>query len=245
VIPLYPFDGGRLVVDLAGMIFGRFGEKAAACLSIIVALLVTLYVLHIGTYLGLFFMLYAIGQSYTLFKRPAYCAGTSGVTEDEMTLHDLQDRWLKGEQKEVVAQLRVLALSSKEREVRQQAIEWCAEYLLLLEQAREAYELLINAKDPLMPLALEHLSLAAYRTSHFFEGLEACRAVFTARQTLSVSVLAAMLSARCGFEEEAIEWLIAAKGLGLQNIEGVVTSADFDPIRAGTEFQSFIAEQQN
>lgn len=243
-MPIYPFDGGRILVDLAASLFGRTGEKVAASVSIVVSLVIILFTLSMGTFLALFFTLYAIGQSYNLFKRPAYCQGTCGVTEDETRLHELQERWLKGEQEEVIAQLRSLAVSSKEREVRQQAAEWCGEYLLLLERPRDAYELLIEAKDPLTPLALEHLALAAYKTSHFVEGLEACRATFTARQTLSVSVLAAMLSARCDLEEETIEWLKAAHGLGLQNMVGVVSSSDFDPVRASSAFQAFLAEQK-
>ncbi len=238
--PLYPYDGGRIMVDLATSWFGRRGEKVAAWVSIATAVLITLYTLSMGTFLALFFVIYSLGRSYSLFKRPAYCQGTAGVTEDEMVLHDLQERWLRGEHEDVIAKLRDLSSSSKEREVRQQAVEWCGEYLLLLERHLEAYEFLMGAKDPLTPLALEHVALAAYKTSHFLEGLEACRAVFTARQTLSVALLAAMLAARCGLEDESVEWLQAARELGLQNVEGVVASADFDPIRASSPFKTFL-----
>lgn len=238
VFPFFPFDGGKLVVDCLGTWMGRFGEKLAAILSMILALIATLYCLKAGMFTGIIFTFYTISESWGIFRRPAFCRASGQLSEDELLLHDLQERWLKGEQEPVVTSLKQLALTSREKEVRQQSLEWAGEYLLLLERPRDAYELLTTAKDPLLPPALEHLALAAYRTSHWLEGLEACRAAFTARQTRSIAMLAAMLSARLALESEAIEWINAASALGLANIPDFAAASDFDALRGSPAFQS-------
>jgi Zn-dependent protease len=238
LLPLYPFDGGEIALDIGRSLFGRFGERAVAILSMLIALFLTLYLLAAGAFVGVILCFYCLTQSFTLFRHPSV-SRVGDLSEDAVHLHELRQRWLVGEQDDIIAQMQKLAHKSDEKEVRQEAVECCSGYLLATERPREAYDMLLEAQDSLMQPALEHLQLAAYRTSHWFEGLEAGREAFRECHSLPVATLCAMLAARMGLAEESVSWLQTSKMLGLDTIANIVGSVDFDSIRANAEFQAF------
>ncbi len=237
LLPIYPFDGGQIAVDIGRSLFGRRGERAVAILSILFGLFLTVYLLMAGAFVGVILSLYCMTQSFTLFRYPAFVR-TGDLSDDALHLHELRQRWLVGEQDDVIAKTERLAHDSSEKEVRQEAVECCSGYFLATERPRDAYDLLVGAIDPLTQPALEHLQLAAYRTSHWLEGLEAGKEAFRECHSLPVATMCAMLAARMGLAEESVAWLQTAKMLGLDSMATVIESADFDPIRASAEFQT-------
>lgn len=239
LIPLYPFDGGEIVVAVGGALFGRFGRILAAGLSMLVGLSLAIYCLWEGAFSGIIIALYSLTETFLLVRRPQGLHG-GVLSDDAQKLHDLQQRWLSGEQEQVVAELRVLAERSEEADVRRSALDFCSEYLLELDRFREAYDLLRNAKDTLQLASLEHLALSGYKTSHWDEALEAGREAFRQCPSLSTASLCAALAARLSLDEESIGWLRAAQSMGFRNVAEFVSTADFDPIRSSTVLQQFL-----
>jgi Zn-dependent protease len=237
LLPLYPFDGGEMALDIGRSLLGRSGERAVAILSMLLALFLTLYLIAANAFIGVILCFYCLTQSFTLFRHPKI-SHTGDLSEDEVHLHELRQRWLVGDQDDVIAKMDNLAKTSSEKEVRQEAVECASGYLLAIDRPREAYELLKGAQDALIQPALEHLQLAAYRTSHWLEGLEAGREAFRECHCLPVATLCAMLAARLGRAEEAVSWLQTSKALGLDAIATIVEASDFDPIRSSPEFQA-------
>lgn len=230
LLPLYPFDGGELALDIGRSLFGRRGEQLAAIVSILTALLLAVYLSFIGVFVIVILCLYCMTQSFAVIRHPPRIL-SDDLSEDALRLHELRQQWLAGEQDAVIAQMERLAEESGEKEVRQAAVECCSGYLLATDQPRAAYDMLIRAKDPLTQPALEHLQLASYKTSHWLEGLEAGREAFRECHSLPVATMCAMLAARLQLADEAIAWLQAADRLGLHSLSSLIASSDFDSIR--------------
>lgn len=241
VIPLYPLDAGEFLVDIGRSLFGRFGERSAAILNMLLAGVIAVFLLLKGFLVGAILCFYSLTQSFILFKHPAHRA--DDLSEDSLHLHELRQKWLMGDQDDVITAMEKLAEGSEEKEVRQEAVECCSGYLLATEHPREAYEFLKGAKDDLTQSALEHLQLAAYRTSHWSEGLEAGKDAYREYHTLPVATLCAMLAGRMGMAEEAVAWLRTARELGLSSLAAIVESTDFDPIRTSHEFQAEVEKR--
>ena len=240
LIPLYPFDGGEIFVVLGGAAFGRTGRIAAAGLSIVVGICLALYCLWAWALPAVIIALYSLTETFLLLHRPQSLHG--GVLSDEaQKLHELRQRWLSGEQEKAISELQALAKESKESDVRKGALDSCSEYLLELDRFRDAYDLLTQAKDSLSLASLEHMALAAYKTSHWSEGLEAGREAFRECPSLSTATLCAALSSRLLLDEESIHWLQAAQSMGFRNVTEFAASSDFDPIRSTEPFQKFLA----
>jgi hypothetical protein len=240
LLPLYPFDGGEIAIDIGRSLFGRLGERIVACLSIVLSFLLTLALIGLGAFVGVILCLYCLMQSYSLFRHPLLSrSGT--LSDDALVLHDLRQRWLAGDQEDVIGQLERLINESNEKDIRQEAMECCSGYLLATDRPREAYDLLKGAKDALTLSSLEHLQLAAYRTSHWLEGLEAGREAFRECHSLSVATLCSMLAARLGVADESSQWLRTCQSLGLEKLDPVIDSSDFDPVRSSPEFQELVA----
>ncbi len=241
ILPLYPFDGGVMALDTGKSLFGRFGEKSALIISILTSLLLTIHFLVGQIMIGVFACIYCLMQSFSRLRHPSI-SENSDLSEETLLLHKLRQRWHNGEQDQVIEQLKKMTEESQEKEIRQEALDCCSGYLLSMEQSREAYDLLNSAQDPLTPSSLEHFTLAAYRTSHWHEGLEAGREAFRGYPSLPVATLCAMLAARAEMADEAVHWLQTAISLGLQKVSEVISSDDFDLIRSTTAFKKFVAE---
>lgn len=239
VLPLYPFDGGEIILDIGGSLFGRLGQKAAAVVSMAASAFFAVYLLAEGVLIGVLFGFYCLMQSFLLFRHPAL-SFRGELSEEALRVHELRQRWVAGEQEQVLEQMQKIANESTEKEVRQEAVECASSYLLASDRPRETYELLSHAKDPLIQPALEHLQLAAYKTSHWQEGLAAGREAFRETQSIPVATMCALLAARLGLAEEACGWLLAARRLGLEDLATIIAADDFDSIRETPEFQKLI-----
>jgi hypothetical protein len=239
LIPLYPFDGGEIAVVVGGALFGRVGRILAAVLNMVVGVSLAIYCLSVGAFPAVIVALYSLTETFLLVRRPQGLHG-GVLSDDAQKLHDLQQRWLSGEQEQVVAELRQLSEKSEESDVRKSALDSCSEYLLELDRFREAYDLLINAQDTLQLASLEHLALSGYKTSHWAEALEAGREAFRLCPSLSTASLCAVLSARLSLDEESVGWLRAAQSMGFRNIAEFVSTTDFDSIRSSTALQQFL-----
>ena len=154
------------------------------------------------------------------------------LSDEQKALFGLKDKWEQGAQEAVLEPLSLLAQKGTDSRVRQKAVEMYASYALQLEQPRKAYAVLEEAKDPLLLSSLEHMVLAAYKTSHWREGLASGRKAFQIRQTSSLAVSCALLAARLALEEEAFGWLRTAQSLGVQNVDEIFSSHDFDALRS-------------
>ncbi len=230
LLPLYPLDGGELLLDIGRSLFGRVGEWMVAIVSIMVSTLLAIYMLACWALFGVALCAYCIMKSCMILRHPV-ASHPGEMSEDAFHLHDLRQRWLAGEQDEVIAQMERLARDSDEQDVRVEAVECCSGYLLATERFREAYDFLRSAKDALTPTALENAQLASYRTSHWLEGLVAGRQAFRETQSLTVATMCAMLAGRLEMADEAISWLRMARMLGLDSLAKIIASSDFDPIR--------------
>lgn len=240
LIPLYPFDGGEIAVVIGGALFGRIGRILAALLNMGTGLCLAAYCLWAGAFPGVIIALYSLIETFFLVRSPQGLHG-GVLSDDAQKLHELQQRWLSGEQEQVITELRLLAEKSRESDIRKSALDSLSEYLLELDRFRDAYDLLSGAKDALQLASLEHLALAGYKTSHWAEALEAGREAFRQCPSLSTASLCAALCARLSLDEEAVNWLRAAQSMGFRNIAEFVSSADFDPIRSSTALQQFLA----
>ena len=243
LIPLYPFDGGEIVVVAGGALFGRIGRVVAAYVNMLVSFCLTMYCLWAGAFPGAIVALYCLTETFLLLRRPQGLQGGT-LSDEAQKLHEARQRWLSGAQETAISELRLLAEKSQESDVRKGALDSCSEYLLELDRFRDAYDLLSQAKDSLPLASLEHLTLAAYKTSHWSEGLETGREAFRECPSLSTASLCAALSARLSQDDETINWLQAAQTMGFRNVSEFVSTSDFDPIRASASFQRFLAGLQ-
>ena len=238
LIPLYPFDCGELIIDIAQDKFGRRGERVAAIFCAFVAFLCTLYLLQSESWLAVFVCLYSLNQSFLVYKHSRFTSRE--FSEERMFLHHLCQQWDRGDHEKILSALTHLAETSSELEVRQEALSSLSGFLERLDRPLEAYKVLESSHDELSLSALEHLQLEAYKTSHWMEGLEAGKQAFTKERTLAVAALCALLAARLGRDKEAVEWIIAAQNLGLNSLEKFLEASDFDGIRTSPVFTELV-----
>jgi len=230
LLPFYPFDMGEMLVDFLYTMFGPPGRRIGAAISMVCSVFFAFISLKMGIFLGAYFAMYCIACSWRLWQSPQPRSFSGQLSSEQKTLCELKNRWDEGEQETVLEPLFSLALQGKELRVRQKAVEMYARYALLLDLPRKAYAVLQKTKDPLLFSALEHSVLAAYKTSHWLEGLSSGRNAFQIEQSPFLAVACALLAGRLNLEEEALGWLQAAQKLGVQNISTVISAHDFDAL---------------
>jgi len=231
LLPLYPFDMGEMLVDFLYTMFGPIGRKIGAVISIAFSILIAVISLKVGLLLGAYFSIYCIAHSWRLWQGPQERAFSGKLSNEQQLLCRLKDQWEAGEQGAVLEPLSILAKEGKDLRVRQKAAEMYARYALELDLPRKAFTVLKETKDPLLFSSLEHMVLAAYKTSHWKEGLFSGREAFQIDQNPFLAAACALLSARLHLKEEALGWLQAARLLGVENIDALFSSHDFDAIR--------------
>ena len=235
LLPLYPFDMGEMLVDFLYIMFGPVGRKIGALISVAFSILIAVISLKAGILLGAYFSIYCIAHSWRLWQRPQERSFSGQLSSEQQLLCNLKDRWKNGEQSAVLEPLSLLAKKGKDLRVRQKAVGMYANYTLQLDLPREAFAILKEAKDPLLISSLEHMVLAAYKTSHWKEGLFSGREAFQIEQNPFLAAACALLSARLHLKEEALGWLQAARLLGIENVDSLLSSHDFDAVRLITD----------
>jgi len=235
LFPLYPYDMGEIVVDMLQTVFGPFGRRIGAIISLFLSVFLFIVSLLFRQFVLAFFFLYSSIKSWKLLMHPYTSTSSEPLSEGERRLYELLMLYEEKKQEEAIIGLQELALKNDEIKVRQSAVEACARFFLETDRPREAFQMLFQAKDPLPFTSLEHFQLAAYRTSHWREGLEIGERMFRERQTLSVAVFSAVFSARLGRVTETKGWLIAIQRLGGIHVQDLLEAHDFDRVRHNIE----------
>ena len=235
LIPLYPFDCGEMIVDLAATKFGRKGERCAACFCGFFAALSAVYVVINGGYLALIICLYSINQCYGVYTHTRF--SKKQFSEEKMFLHHLCKQWDLGDHEKILQALSELESTTSDPDIQEDARAAKAGFYMKENKPNEAFTILSENPEGLSLSGLEYLQLAAYKTSHWYEALEAGKRAFTQEKTAAIASLCALCAARLLREKEAVEWIISAQNLGLESMEDFLKATDFEGIQDTPIFQ--------
>jgi hypothetical protein len=225
LLPFYPLDMGAILIDIAGTVGGRLGERICGALLSVSSFVLALHFSLISLKALACVAFVASLRSAALLWREEKI---EYVKKDKEKLQGIEETWNSGEQEEAIRQLEALLLNGNDKKTRKVACLMCGKYLIALERYRDAYRLFASSKDPLLPESLELFVLSAYQTSHFSKGLLLVKKLFLDEPSAALAIMAALLSARMQKNEEAKLWLKSAFLLGFSAIDKVYALPDFE-----------------
>ncbi len=241
LLPVQPLDGGKIMEIVLLVLFPRKGRRLSFLVSAGFGLAASLFFFSAGAiFAGAIFMLcfWESVQSYRLMRDQG--EGDGYYKE----LNEIESQVSSGQYTEVFAKLHaLLEKTNLPKAILARAYKQLIELYLAQEKAREAYEAVKAAEVGLqnnLPYQLLVLKqLAAYRTSHFDESVQAGSQAYRMRPELSTAILLALASGQRHNTIETVRWLQSAKSLGFDDFKKLLACSDFDSVRVDPTIASF------
>jgi len=155
LLPLYPFDMGRMLADFLQGLSREKGHKIASGISLCFSVILALFAIHLGLFVGLYVALYVVVKSWQLWQEPLKNGYAIQEQERLVQLH----RGLSCPQSSI-DELIDFSVSASSARLRQAATEAAAKYLFCHNDMRALYDMLMSVRDPLTLLCLEYAALA-------------------------------------------------------------------------------------
>ena len=240
LLPVMPLDGGQLLRIVFEKLFGLKGLKYALIVGIVISLGFSLVLFLYQVILaGALFFLFAF-QSYDTLKRTRHLT-ESDRNDSVRELLGRAEKMLQQGKKKEAAQLC--------EEVRKKAKDGlifalATQYLAFLKYedglTQESYQLLLSVKDDLENEALTLLQKTAFDQRDFPLVVELAGTCFQNLPTAEIALLNACAHAELNQAQPAVGWLQTAIQEGLSNIEDIIKTPAFDPIRHDPAFEEFL-----
>jgi hypothetical protein len=238
LLPVHPFDGGKLMGILFEGVFGRKGLRASYFLSAIFAILLSALCLFNGQICAGALLLLCAFESFRAFRERRYFETTASESlHDE--LKSAKAAWQQKQPDLAIKKLEDLMDKTKEGDTYLRAKELLAKYLAAIGQNEKAYDLLKELPST-EGEALKLVQLVTYKLKLYKESLQAGSRVFRESQDPSSAIMNAFSAARLEDAQGAINWLYALQKMGTRDLHSVVSCSDFDPIRKNPLFQQFM-----
>ncbi|MGH2637945.1 MAG: hypothetical protein ACRDF4_01450, partial [Rhabdochlamydiaceae bacterium] len=216
------------------------GKRWALGISCLFAFLSSIYFFAIGAIFAgalFFLLLWENIQSYRIQR-------DEGNSETHViALQEVEKMAASGQQNEVIQLLKAFVTKELPKSTLARAYGQLVQVYLQREEIFEAFRVLQEAEFKLrgaLPYNLLVMQqLAAYRTSHFPESVQAGNAVFRIRPDLATALLMALTSGQLHKVKESLLWLKTCHGFGFLDFDKLLACSDFDSIRHETAFEQF------
>ena len=235
LLPVHPFDGGKLMSIVFEGIFGVAGMRLSYILSAIFALLLAGFFLYAGQLFAGALLILCAFESFRNYRERRYFHTTANEQQFD-ALEDAKNAFTQNRPDEAIDSLKKLIDKTKEGEVHQEAILQLAHYLAATKKTEEAYRLL-HAQKRLEPQALKLLQLLAYNQGFWQEALDTGNRLFRELQDPSSAVLCAFAAAHLGDVKTSLNWVSAVKKSKAIDMQALLASHDFDNIRNDPSFK--------
>ncbi len=238
LLPVHPFDGGKLMSLVFEGVFGPAGMRFSYLLSGIFAVVLTaVFMINGQIFAGALLLLCAF-ESFKNFQQKRYFQTTA--TEQQVDeLKQIEDEWNQNKPDTAIEHLQQLMQKTKEGAVYSQALELQAEYLAATGKTQKAYDLLHNQKN-LSADALKLLQLVCYKLGYYQEALDTGNNLFRQTQDPSCAIMNAFCASHLDDAHMAVNWLSTVKKAKAVDMQAVLAAADFDSIRKHPDFQQFV-----
>ncbi len=224
LLPVHPFDGGKLMSIVLEGIFGGAGMKASYILSGIFAVLLAAYcIVTYRLFAGALLLLCAF-ESFKNFKERRYFQTTKSEKELEAVDHA-----------ETEDELKTLVQTSTDDTLVREAKVKLAKLYVSSGENEKAYQLLSFQK--LSPEELKLKQFLAYKMGNYNEAIDAGNRLFRESQDPASAIINAFSSARLGDVTAAINWLSMVKKSKAVEMKALLHAQDFDSIRSDPRFK--------
>ncbi len=234
LLPVHPFDGGKLMSILFEGVFGLAGLRFSYLLSGLFAIgLAAYFMAKIYIFAGALMLLCAF-ESFKSWKDKRYFQTTAGEKKmDE--LDDIEREWNDNKPELAISHLQDYIKKTNESEAQSLAVFRLAEYWHAVGELQRAYALL-HAHKKQDCESLQLLQLLCYKLSYWKEGLDTGTELFRQVQEPSTAILNAFCASHLGDLETCLNWLSTIKKSKAVDMQALLSAADFDPIRHNPAF---------
>ena len=225
LLPVHPMDGGKLMSILFEGIFGAKGMRASYLLSGIFAIaLSTLAFVYHQIFAGALLLLCAF-ESFKNYREGHFFQTTAKEKEADL-LEELQG----------VDALEEFVSKTKDGRLRADALYKLAKLYAASDKNEQAYSLLA-AEKKLDSDSLKLLQYLAYKLGRYKEAVESGNLLLRERQDMAAAIINAFSSARLGDIDAAINWLSMVKRSKAVDMQALLASTEFEPIRNDERFK--------
>ncbi len=244
LLPVIPLDGGQLLRLVLEKLFGFKGLKYALIVGIVISLGFSLVLfLYQAILAGALFFLFAF-QSFDTLKRTRHLAESDRNDSVRELLGQAEKKLQQGKKKEAAELCEEVRKQAKQGLIFALATQYLA--FLKYEEglSKESYHLLLSVKADLEKEALTLLQKTAFDQRDFPLVVELAGTCYQNLPTVEIALLNACAHAELKQAQPAVGWLQTALQEGLSNLEEIIKTPAFDPIRHDPIFQEFLNEQQ-
>lgn len=241
--PVYPLDGGHLMMIACRALFGFKGVRLGYLFSMLLSIAIAVF----------FFFMQAIlaGSIFLLFAYESYRAYANNRFS---TLSD-EDSLLKSELEQVAVsietsqwdqareQLKSILSKTDRGLIYNDAIFYQAQVEEHQGNSQKAYELLNNIRDKLSLEQLFFLQKLAYQTTHFEEAISIGNALHQEMPLPEIALINALSHAEKGEAKQSVGWIETAMREGIDS-QDLLKQPGFDHIRTSDEFKRLGAKIQ-
>lgn len=238
LLPVHPFDGGKLVSILLEGIFGPNGLRFSYLLSGLIAIVMTGVCMAYSQIFAAAMLLLCAFESFRSFRQRRYFM-TTATEKQQDELEVIEAEWNMSKPDLAIEHLEQLVRTTKEGQVHSQAVEKLADYLASTGKTQKAYALL-TAQKSLEGKPLKLFQLVCYKLGYWQQSLDAGNKIFRESQDPSCAIMNAFSAAHLGDVEASVNWLGTVKKTKAVDMLAVLAAADFDSIRSNAAFQHFV-----
>lgn len=235
LLPVHPFDGGKLMSILFEGVFGPKGMRTSYLLSGIFAVLLTGACMYYGQIFAAALLIMCAFESFKNYKERRYFQTTATeLKANELEIIDLN--WQQNKQPQAIQQLKELLQKNPDGSLHAQAAYKLAEYLAATNDVPQAYQVLKDEKNKDIE-TLKLFQLLCYKRHYWQECIDTGNAIFRESQDPSCAIMNAFSSAHLQDINASINWLNIVKKTKAVDMQALLGASDFDSIRQDMRFQ--------
>ncbi len=240
LVPVMPLDGGQLLRIVLESIFGPKGFRYSLLTGMIIATGVSLFFfLYQNFLIGALFFLFAF-QSFDMFRKMRNFTKKDQSSHLKQALEEAEKNLQEGQKEKALFTFEKIRSEAKEGMIYTLATQYLAFLKHDLGKSKEAYELLFPLRSDLSSDALCLLHKVAFEQDNFDLVAELGPGCFTTLQSPEVALRNSFALAKLQQAKPSIGWLETAFQEGLDNLQEVLSSPYFDPIRSEPIFKKFL-----
>lgn len=240
LFPVFPLDGGKLVMILLEKMFGIKGGRIAYGVSFVTAaLFALLFFVMQELFAGAIFSLFAF-ESYRGFVQGRHVTAMDENEEMKDLLKEGVSHYQKGDVEESTAIFQKVRETTEGGLLYLQATLFLSKSLEMQQEFKEAYSLLKPEEKKLDIEGLETLQRLAFKAGDFKTAAKLGAEVFQERPSSDAAFINALSLAQLQEVTPSVGWFETAIREGLENPKLSSRHLAFDPIRETDAFKNLV-----
>lgn len=232
LLPVHPFDGGKLMSIVFEGVFGPTGLRISYLLSGIIAVVLIGVCMAYSQIFAAVLMVLCAYESFRSYRERRFFQTTAKEKEQDL-LEPIEVEWANSQPE--------LAIEHLEAHVKKtgdsRAALRLAEMYAATGKTQKAYNLL-HSEKVLDIDSLKLLQLVSYKLGLWQEALDAGNQIFREVQDPSCAIMNAFCAAHLNDVKSAVNWLVTVKKTKAVDMNAVLAASDFDSIRHDPLFKS-------